>query len=110
MSRYNGAFQYRTSTEGEIDPSTGFPSRGSVSDWMPGCMCQFEYNVPARQKIGSDGQIYQYTYTLFIPKGGFRGTLEIGTEIQVTDENGKAYSFTACGVDDLNRKYIEVWG
>ena len=53
--------------------------------------------------------MHAYTYDVFIPKH-FKGELVVGAQIQVISENGVTDEFTIQGVDDLNRKYIEVWG
>ncbi|CCY36256.1 putative uncharacterized protein [Alistipes sp. CAG:831] len=76
---------------------------------MDGCECQIETFVPAKQKIGTDGQMHQYTYDVLIPKC-FKGNLDIATPVQITSEDGKVAVFEIQGVDNLNRRYIEIWG
>ena len=52
---------------------------------------------------------YTYTYDLFILKPYDSGDIRVGTEIEVTMEDGSVDGFTAQGVDNC-RRYIEVWG
>ena len=109
MGRNNGTFNYLSAKEAQTDPETGFYFASGNSEWAKGCECLIEKSIPARQIIGSDGQTYAYTYDVFIPRH-FRGELAIGTKVQVISENGVTDEFTIQGVDNLNRKYIEVWG
>lgn len=110
MSRNNGTFKYKEIRDAERDKETGFiVSEPQESDRMPGCECQIETFVPAKQRIGTDGQMHSYTYDVFIPKH-FKGALEIATPVQITSEDGHTSVFRVQGVDNLNRKYIEVWG
>lgn len=109
MGRNNGTFNYTTIQESQRDPDTGFISASGTSDWIPGCECQIEKSIPARQILGEDGQMHAYTYDVFIPKH-FKGELAVGAQMQVVSENSVTDEFTIQGVDDLNRKYIEVWG
>lgn len=111
MGRYNGTFNYTSIQSTQEDPDTGFysTSETSASAWAKGCECQIERSIPARQIIGADGQMYAYTYDVFIPRH-FRGELAIGARMQVVSEDGVIDEFTIQGVDSLNRKYIEVWG
>ena len=108
--RYNGTFKYKEIQDEQIDPNTGFiVSEPQTGDWMDGCECQIETFVPAKQKIGTDGQMHQYTYDVLIPKC-FKGNLDIATQVQITSEDGKVAVFEIQGVDNLNRRYIEIWG
>lgn len=108
--RYNGTFKYKEIQEEQIDPNTGFiVSEPQNGDWIDGCECQIETFVPAKQKIGTDGQMHQYTYDVIIPKC-FNGNLDIATPVRVISEDGKVSMFEIQGVDNLNRRYIEIWG
>lgn len=108
--RYNGTFKYKEIQDEQIDLNTGFiVSEPQTGDWMDGCECQIETFVPAKQKIGTDGQMHQYTYDVLIPKC-FKGNLDIATQVQITSEDGKVAVFEIQGVDNLNRRYIEIWG
>lgn len=108
--RYNGTFKYKEIQGGQRDPNTGFiVSEPQTGDWINGCECQIETFVPAKQKIGTDGQVFTYTYDVLIPKC-FKGTLDIATPVQITSEDGKVSVFEIQGVDNLNRRYIEIWG
>ncbi len=109
MGRNNGTFNYAIVQEPQRDPETGFITAGNPSEWVTGCECQIEKAIPAKQIIGEDGQKYAYTYDVFIPKH-FSGELAIGVRMQVISENGVTDEFTIQGIDDFNRKYIEVWG
>lgn len=109
MGVYKDRFKYRRSQEPEQDPDTGFYSGGGPTEWIPGGECQAERAIPAIQYLGADGQMHAYSYDVFIPKP-FRGKLAIADEIQVHFEDGSTDEFTIQGVDDLNRRYIEVWG
>lgn len=110
MSRHNGTFKYKTIQEPERDPTTGFltPATGT-SEWVQGCECQIDKSIPAKQIMGVDGQVHAYTYDVFIPKH-FKGVLSVGTHIQLISESGVVDEFTIKGIDDLNRRYIEIWG
>lgn len=110
MSRLNGTFRFRNAQEPERDPQTGFLSEADEGEWTDGGRCQIGKNIPARQVIGTDGQEHTYTYDLFVPRPWHGGDLQIGTEIEVTMGDGGTDVFTALGVDNLNRRYIEVWG
>lgn len=109
MGRNNGTFKYTVIQEAQRDPATGFFTEAGASDFLPGCECQIEKSIPAKQIIGEDGQMHAYTYDVFIPKY-FKGELAIGAEIEVISEDGVTDKFTIQGIDDLNRKYIEIWG
>ena len=110
MSRYNGTFRYNALTsERERDPETGFVTSGSVSDWIEGCECQIDKSIPAKEYRGSDGQVFTYTYDLFIYRQ-FDHEITIGSEIEITLEDGSTDTFTVQGVDNSNRKYLELWG
>lgn len=108
MGRNNGTFKYTTIQDGQRDPDTGFITDGDF-EWLNGCECQIEKSIPAKQILGVDGQMYAYTYDVFIPKH-FKGEMAIGAQMQIISENGVIDEFTIHGVDNLNRKYIEVWG
>lgn len=108
MGRNNGTFRYTALKEGQRDPKTGFITAGA-SEWLDGCECQIDKSIPAKKVIGTDGQIYTYTYDVFIPKH-FNGFLVVGAQFQITSEEGVTDEFTIQGIDDMNRKYIEVWG
>ncbi len=110
MGRNNGTFKYKLCQDAQQDPDTGFYSQGGgAGDWLPGCECQIEKQIPAKQKIGADGQMHAYNYDVFIPKH-FNGKLELTAQMQILGEDGTSDEFTIQGVDNLNRKYIEVWG
>ena len=64
-------------------------------------------SVPVSAKTSY--QTYTYSYDVFIPKH-FRGLLVVGAKFQITSEEGVTDEFTIQGIDDMNRKYIEVWG
>ena len=110
MGRNNGSFRYKIVQDPQRDQTTGFysPQSGS-SDWIDGCECQIETFVPAKQKIGADGQVFSYTYDVFIPKH-FRGVLDLTAKMLIISEDGHEDEITILGVDNYNRKYIEVWG
>lgn len=110
MGRNNGTFKYTVIQESQRDSDTGFYySASDTSDWFTGGDCQIEKTIPAKQILGEDGQMHAYTYDVFIPKH-FKGELSVGAQIQITSEDGITDVFTIQGVDNLNRKYIEVWG
>lgn len=107
--RINGTFNYALAQGPQRDPETGFFTGSAAPDFVAGCECQIEKSIPARQMVGEDGQIFSYTYDVFIPRH-FKGELAIGTVIQVIPDGGAVDEFSVLGVDDCNRKYIEVWG
>lgn len=110
--RYNGSFNYRSvnATTPTIDPNTGFMVQGGDGPYERGCECQIDKSIPARQIVGTDGQVYAYTYDVFLPKY-FKGTLSIGDSVQLLNRDGDVMDeFTIAGIDNQNRKYIEIWG
>lgn len=110
MGRNNGTFNYRIAQDAQKDQTTGFYTQSDNSDeWLSGCECQIEKQIPAKQKIGVDGQMHAYNYDVFIPKH-FSGKLELTAQMQIFGEDGTSDEFTIQGVDNLSRKYIEVWG
>lgn len=112
MGRNNGTFRYKIVQEAQRDQATGFysqPDSPGADEWLPGCECQIEKYIPAKQRIGIDGQIYTYNYSVFISKY-FEGELDLTNIMQIIGENGSTDEFTIQGVDNMNRKYIEVWG
>ncbi len=109
MGRYNGSFRYKMVTVPVRDPDTGFYTPVLDSGWIDGCECQIETFVPARQKIGVDGQVITYTYEVFIPKH-FTGVLTLTARMQLIGEDGNTDEITIMGVNNFNRKYIAVWG
>lgn len=109
MGRYNGSFRYSPVAEVRTDSDTGFLERQESGGLIDGGLCQIEKSIPARQLIGEDGQTHAYTYDVFVPRT-FGGKIGIGTVIELTDENGGKDTFTVQGVDDQNRRYIELWG
>lgn len=113
MGRYNGIFFYDSPiSRQERDEATGFynGSVATIPNMIEGGDCQLEKSIPAKQVIGTDGQVFTYSYTVFLPKHSFKGELEIGTKVQVQTEYGTVEEFTIIGIDNLNRRYIEVWG
>lgn len=108
MGRNNGNFRYTEVQEEQRVPDTGFITE-ATTEWVDGCECQIDKSTQAKQIIGTDGQIYTYSYDVFIPKH-FRGNLAVGARFEVTSEEGVTDEFTIQGIDDMNRKYIEVWG
>lgn len=110
MGRNNGTFKYALPPDCVRDESTGFIHSENVpGDWLNGCECQVEKYIPAKQKIGTDGQVHEYTYDVFIPPY-FKGDLSIGARVEVSFERGGTDVFTISGIDDTNAKYIEIWG
>ena len=109
MGRNNGLFRYKTVNVPIMNPDTGFYDTSVDSGWIDGCECQIETFVPAKQKIGVDGQVFSYTYEVFIPKY-FNVRLDITSQIQLVGDNGDTDEITILGVDNYNRKYIALWG
>lgn len=112
MGRNNGTFRYKVVQEAQRDQATGFytkPDNSDADEWLPGCECQVEKHIPAKHIIGTDGQMYAYNYSVFISKY-FDGELGLATIMQIIGEDGSTDEFTIQGIDNMNRKYIEVWG
>lgn len=107
--RINGTFEYKPIGDVQTDPTTGFVVSGDDVPFKNGCECQIDKSIPAKQVVGTDGQIYAYNYDVFIPKY-FNGELAVGCIVRVTSGNGTVDEFSVLGIDDMNRKYIEVWG
>lgn len=108
--KYNGTFKYTLPTEVERDASTGFISAAGSSGYLPGCECQIDKSIPAKTVIGTDGQARAYTYDVFIPKYFKCDELTVGCMVQVNYDGGGSDEFEVLGIDDANRKYIEIWG
>lgn len=107
--RINGTFDYRPVGDVQTDPATGFVVSADDAPFLKGCECQIDKSIPAKQVVGTDGQIYAYNYDVFIPKY-FNGELAIGCTVRITSEDGVTDDFSVLGIDDMNRKYIEIWG
>ncbi len=108
MSRINSTFRYRSIHEASTDEN-GYQIPGSVGEWIDGIECYVEIHIPAKQVIGVDGQVFTYNFSVFIPKY-FEGDIDVAQEMELTyDETGKTEIISIKGVDNLNRKYIEVW-
>lgn len=110
MSRLNGTFRFRTPEEPRRDPNTGFLQGGEMGEWVDGGRCQIDKYIPAKQVIGTDGMSHTYTYDLFVPRPFHDADFRIGTEVEVTMEDCSTDSFIIQGVDNANRRYIELWG
>lgn len=107
--RQNGTFSYRPVGYAEVDPTTGYFRKSAEASVVPGCRCQIDKSIPAKQVIGADGQSYAYTYDVFVFRMDFNGELSIGDTVSITSEEGWSDEFTIRGID-INRKYIEIWG
>lgn len=110
MGRYNGTFRYKNAQEPTKDPKTGFLTGGGEGEWADGGRCQIDKHIPAKQIQGTDGQIHSYTWDLFIQRPFHDGDFRIGTIVEITMEDGSVDRFTIQGVDNQNRRYIELWG
>ena len=110
MARINGTFRYTAlPLEATRNEATGFYTDDDAPVWVKGCECQVEKFIPAKQRLGTDGQMYSYTFDVFLPSY-FEGDLSIGARVEVTLERGGVDEFTISGIDDTNPKYIEIWG
>ena len=110
MARNNGTFRYTAlPLEATRNEATGFYTDDDAPVWVKGCECQVEKFIPAKQRLGTDGQMYSYTFDVFLPSY-FEGDLSIGARVEVTLERGGVDEFTISGIDDTNPKYIEIWG
>lgn len=108
--RHNGKFQYAAIPIAEQDPNTGFYKESGEEVWMEGCRCQIDKSIPAKQIVGSDGQMFQYTYDVLLFEADFKGELGIGMNVRLIFDNGKEDEMTIQGIDDTNGRYIEIWG
>ena len=107
--RINGTFEYKPIGNVQTDPTTGFVVSADDTPFLKGCECQIDKSIPAKQVVGTDGQPYSNNYDVFIPIY-LNGELAIGCTVRVTSESGTTDEFSVLGIDDMNRKYIEVWG
>lgn len=106
--RTNATFRYKPVSQGGVDDD-GHVMPGTSTNWVDGIECYVEIHIPAKQIIGVDGQVFNYNYSVFIPKF-FEGSFSVTGEMELTyDESGEEEIITIKGVDHLNRKYIEVW-
>lgn len=108
--RHNGKIQYAAIPIAEQDPNTGFYKESGEEVWMEGCRCQIDKSIPAKQIVGSDGQMFQYTYDVLLFEADFKGELGIGMNVRLIFDNGKEDEMTIQGIDDTNGRYIEIWG
>lgn len=107
MTRYNGTFKYRNSQDPVLDEATGFyQAPESSGEWVDGGHCQIDRSTD-RILQGEDGRVYSTIFTVFVPRP-FKGSLAIGTEIQITMEDGSEDQFTVERIDNQNRRYIEI--
>lgn len=107
MARYNGTFKYRNSQDPVKDEATGFYlETAEESLWVDGGHCQIDRSTD-RQIPGEDGRVYRAYYTVFIARP-FSGSLAIGTDIEITMEDGSVDQFTVERIDNQNRRYIEI--
>ena len=60
--RTNGTFEYKPVGSVQTDPKTGFAIPNDKAPFLKGCECQIDKSIPAKQVVGTDGQIYAYTY------------------------------------------------
>lgn len=109
MGRNNATFSYKQ-TQSLVKGSKGFYTPSSYPvEWIPGCECYVEKSIPAKQKIGVDGQVFTYNYEVFIPNH-FTGKLEQNAPFLIQCQDGSQTEITIQGIDNLNRRYIIVWG
>lgn len=107
MALYNGSFKYRNSQDALLDEATGFYQEPkSYGEWMDGGRCQVDRSTD-KILTGEDGRIYSTIFTVFIPRP-FKGSIEIGTEVQITMEDGSEDQFIVERIDNQNRRYIEI--
>ncbi|HBG40084.1 MAG TPA: hypothetical protein DDW85_01555 [Porphyromonadaceae bacterium] len=106
--RANGRFKYKT-LQGSGKDENGLDVPSSPIDWIVGIECQIDKYVPAKQRIGVDGSVFTYSYEIFIPKY-FQGKLDLTAQILLECEDGSEVELAILGIDNLNRKYIAVWG
>lgn len=110
MSRINATFKHKSIQQIVQDNDGFYDPVPDTSEWVDGCECYVEKHIPAKQIIGVDGTVYTYNYTVFIPKH-YMGNLELTQQLQLTyNDTGKVETLTIQGVDDMNRKHIEIWG
>ena len=109
MARNNGTFRYTAlPLEATRDEATGFYTDDDAPVWVKGCECQVEKFIPAKQRLGTDGQMYSYTFDVFLPSY-FEGDLSIGARVEVTLERGGvdavscARGFTSVSAKSLKR-------
>ncbi|MDR2286213.1 MAG: hypothetical protein LBE04_01865 [Prevotellaceae bacterium] len=108
MSRNNGTFKYKTVQESEQDEN-GFYTSSTDSEWLDGCECYIEKCSPAKQLIGTDGQVFIYSYEIYIPKY-FKANLSLTDKLKLFGEDGSEDEISIMGIDDYNRKVTIVWG
>ena len=109
--RYNATFRYNPVQNSGSHDNEGFYDPGSSApDWIDGIECYVEKHIPAKQVMGIDGQIFTYNYTIYIPKWFDQCKLEVTGTLEITyNESVGRETITIKGVDDINRKNIEIW-
>ena len=63
--------------------------------------------IPAKQRLGTDGQMYSYTFDVFFPSY-FEGDLSIGARVEVTLERGGVDEFTISGIDAVSYTHLLI--
>lgn len=106
--RNNANFKY-SQVGGLNVNSDGFYTQESAEEMKPGGRCCVEHNIPAKQKKGVDGVIIDYSYNVFIERP-FRTKLKNNDLLSITMDNGDTIlDRSILGIDNTNRRYVEIW-
>ena len=105
--RWNATFRYRKAATPARN-ADGFLTEPTASEYVYGDYCQCERSAPAQHKIGTDGQEFDYSYTIYIiPKYG--AVLAVGDTIEVRLNDGTTFEKNILGTDITDRKILAVW-
>ena len=104
---WNATFRYRKAATTTRN-ADGFLTETNAGEYVVGSICQAERSAPAQHKIGTDGQQFDYSYTIYImPKYG--AVLAVGDTIEIRLNDGTTFEKTILGTDITDRKILAVW-
>lgn len=105
--RWNATFRYRKAATPTRN-ANGFLIESTPSSYVVGTICQVERSAPAQHKIGTDGQEFDYTYTIYtIPKYG--SLLTVGDTIEIRLNDGTTFEKTILGTDITDKRTLALW-
>ena len=107
LMRWNATFRHQKASTPTRD-ANGLLTKPTASGFVPGTICQVERNAPAQHLIGTDGQEFAYSYTMYtLPKYG--SVLEVGDTLEVRFNDGTTFQKTILGTDITDKKVLAVW-
>ena len=105
--RWNATFRYRKASTPTRN-ADGLLTKPTASGFELGTICQVERSAPAQHQIGTDGQEFVYSYTMYtLPKYG--RVLGIGDTLEIRLNDGTTFQKTILGTDITDKKVLAVW-